>query len=582
MSIDEQTALVAHWSCPVDTPFRPVAEIVETSLEGPRPNTGTSSWANTADQIAFRERVLQLHVATARATKKRGPGRDLARSELELVPGTNIEMRADAAQAAGRLIAAANQALAQAQQTGDPDAANTRQMGAKSGYRSSTHQATVWRDYFPGYYNRTIDQRAGLPDGPHGPSGAQYMITGFRIPRWIAAPGYSNHQAGIAIDLTQTQVGRRIKNSSLPAQLRAWRNSWLYQWLHRNAAFHGFQPYQREPWHWEYRPGESVRFIPEATEDLVTCEGDALTEDLEDEGERVDWLESDIGQPATEDHHDSDRLDEEDSRYKGESDQLYEEWSEFEQSEMEPEADPELADIAERIAAGMPAEADWELEFEDEKPRRRPPYRFTDADIERIRQAYQDNIRAAAANERDRAACIVMLNVGIGRLLRLKTRPWPARRDSSRRVPMPALTTETIELAMAQLRRQNLAGPPVEICFLGHRGHAAGVFAPQRMVGSVAARASNLSGTKPGWYAFGLSIMDGYHSVLLLTRRTNTSTQLFWLDQYSTDVTDDVTTTLDDRITKRTKQWWQAIWIKRKVGYSTTARLWPLLGRAHP
>lgn len=54
-----------------------------------------------------------------------------------------------------------------------------------------------------------------------------------------AKPGYSNHQGGIAVDLT---VGPT--------------SSQVYKWLARNAGRFGFvRTVKSEPWHWEYRPG---------------------------------------------------------------------------------------------------------------------------------------------------------------------------------------------------------------------------------------------------------------------------------------------------------------------------------------
>lgn len=57
-----------------------------------------------------------------------------------------------------------------------------------------------------------------------------------------AAPGFSNHQAGIDVDI---EVGRSFTSKT-------------YLWLDRNAGQHGFvntgQTFsQPEPWHWEYR-----------------------------------------------------------------------------------------------------------------------------------------------------------------------------------------------------------------------------------------------------------------------------------------------------------------------------------------
>ena len=89
-------------------------------------------------------------------------------------------------------------------------------------------------------------------------------------------------------------------------------------------------------------------------------------------------------------------------------------------------------------------------------------------------------------------------------------------------------------------------------------------------------RTFRLSPDEGCWYAFGLSILDGYHSVLLLVDHTGTDPVIYWLDQFATGIDDDVTTTLDERVTTKTQNWWQAVMDSKGVGYKTTARLWQL------
>lgn len=234
------------------------------TLVGDRPPTEVASpggtWTGTAAQEDFRRRVLAAHLARSRARTGRPPGRDLTPGELARVTGTGIRMRADAAAAAGRLLAAANRALAEARVRADADAARTRRIDATSGYRHRQHQERLWRGYFPRYYNETADGRARLRGGPHGAAAVRYMIDVFGIPARIAAPGYSNHQNGIAIDFLQRRApGHRIANSTRGAAVRRWRETWFHRWLRSNARAYGFEPYEREPWHWEYRPTDGPR-----------------------------------------------------------------------------------------------------------------------------------------------------------------------------------------------------------------------------------------------------------------------------------------------------------------------------------
>ena len=213
---------------------------------------GPVAWTGTTEQTDFRERVLKAHIAG----KKTPPTPDLPDGKLAPVPGTKVPMRYDAAQFAGQLIAAANRELAIARAAGDPDALKTTRVTASSGYRNAQYQAGLWRKYFPAYYNETASARAQLADGPHSTAAVRKMVSYLA---WkIAAPGYSNHQAGIAIDLKQRrQKGSEIRNSTKKYWVLKWQDTWLFRWLQKNASIFQFYPYTREPWHWEYRPAQS-------------------------------------------------------------------------------------------------------------------------------------------------------------------------------------------------------------------------------------------------------------------------------------------------------------------------------------
>jgi murein DD-endopeptidase MepM/ murein hydrolase activator NlpD/peptidoglycan hydrolase-like protein with peptidoglycan-binding domain len=224
-------------------------------------------WQGAADQVAFRDRVLDAHIALSR--KRAGAAkRDLSPKELGVVAGTNIEMGLEAAAAAGRLLAAANADLAKAQEAGHADALRTIRLSATSGYRDSAYQRKLWLRYFTakgGYYDRTQTARGRLADGPHSEQAITYMLTpekegGFGLGGRIAAPGYSNHQGGIAIDFWQKRKkGHEILNNSGKKARAKWRSTWFHKWLRDNAAnIFGFQPIPTEEWHWEYRRGSGT------------------------------------------------------------------------------------------------------------------------------------------------------------------------------------------------------------------------------------------------------------------------------------------------------------------------------------
>ena len=225
-------------------------------------------WQGRADQIAFREQVLDAHIARSRKSVGAAK-RDLAPGELGVVTGTDkIEMGLEAAAAAGRLLAAANADLAMAQAAGHKDAMRTIRLNATSGYRNSTKQRQLWLRYFTakgGYYDQTQTARERLPDGPHSKQAVTYMLTpqrngGFGLGGRIAAPGYSNHQGGIAIDFWQERKkGHEIRNKSSKTARAQWRSTWFYDWLSNNAtSIFGFQPIPTEEWHWEYRRGSGT------------------------------------------------------------------------------------------------------------------------------------------------------------------------------------------------------------------------------------------------------------------------------------------------------------------------------------
>lgn len=253
-----------HWAYQFESPFLSTHEWLD--------EVAAAGWQGTSDQVAFREAVLSA--AVARKRKSRSEQRDLRASELRTVPGTRLAMRADAADAAGRLLAAANQDLAEARRTGDADAAHTTSLTGASGYRSLADQQRVWRHHFGGYYQRTAAARSGLSGGPHGPAAVAYMLDTFKISWKVAAPGFSNHQNGIAIDFQQVRTkGHPVRNSTTDAAKRIWLATWFHGWLLRRAASFGFGPYEKEPWHWEFQgPGGAA---PRA---LTASEVDRLVE----------------------------------------------------------------------------------------------------------------------------------------------------------------------------------------------------------------------------------------------------------------------------------------------------------------
>jgi N-acetyl-anhydromuramyl-L-alanine amidase AmpD len=137
----------------------------------------------------------------------------------------------------------------------------------------------------------------------------------------------------------------------------------------------------------------------------------------------------------------------------------------------------------------------------------------------------------------------------------------------------------SVQATMAALESYGLAQSPQVFDFVDAAGRVTtGTRRPDRLApsveGSIMARAE--AEAMSGWYVFGLSVMDGYHSVTLAVQFNGTGdslTKVYWADQIYGGW-DDVTGTLDDRLTQRTQSWWDPLPANRKA--KTSARVWAL------
>jgi hypothetical protein len=221
----------------------------------------SETWSGNAEQIHFRHRVLEAHIKrTARKKKMNGPQRDLRDDELAAIPGSRIQTKAETAAAAGRLLSAARADLIKARASGDADALRTHDIDVANAYRSGATQYASWMSKFKRYYNLSQAARAGLAGGPHSAAAVIYMLNpegpdGFGLPWRLAAPGFSAHQSGTAVDFSQDRPEKyRVSINTDKRERRKWRATWFHHWLTRNAARFGFKPLKSEEWHWEYRP----------------------------------------------------------------------------------------------------------------------------------------------------------------------------------------------------------------------------------------------------------------------------------------------------------------------------------------
>ncbi len=93
-----------------------------------------------------------------------------------------------------------------------------------------------------------------------------------------------------------------------------------------------------------------------------------------------------------------------------------------------------------------------------------------------------------------------------------------------------------IDHTFAKLQSAGHATAPKVIEFFDERGKATtGVTAPKTLRESAFDNLKRMAGNTPGWHVFGLSLMDGYHSVTLVLDLNDASApKVFWADQWST------------------------------------------------
>jgi LAS superfamily LD-carboxypeptidase LdcB len=190
----------------------------------------------TADELAFMRAVYERHFKNSNV-----PGSsfvwDLPKDTLALIePGERHEARKDAAQAAHDLLVAARNELGEGVK-----------IGVVSGYRPASLQFLIWQGKgrnggFPAYYRMAL-QNGLLSPGDFGPDAVGKMAR--YLGGYIAFPGFSNHQDGLAIDF-----GEQGKRGFGTVR----RNSPFHKWLVANATPRcGFHPLATEAWHWVYR-----------------------------------------------------------------------------------------------------------------------------------------------------------------------------------------------------------------------------------------------------------------------------------------------------------------------------------------
>lgn len=283
--LPHERELQRDWIQIRDTIVRPILQrrSTPTTTRGTPGRTSISSaglrWYGPGDAtpelLTFMRAVYDRQVALSQGSFVD----TLPESAVKRVEGGHRAL-APAADAAISMLAAARADLAKEGRT-------DLVVGITSAYRSADEQYAIWQGKghggsrgFPYYYRQTERARQKATGGEHGPA-AVTLLARF-MKKWIAAPGYSNHQDGLAFDLGIAEKGRPLKKINTDA--------WFHQWLVKNADRFDFCPYPTEAWHWVYRPkptgtGDSETWHPDelSAPDQDLYSPDLTTEDPEPE-----------------------------------------------------------------------------------------------------------------------------------------------------------------------------------------------------------------------------------------------------------------------------------------------------------
>lgn len=212
------------------------------------PSSGLHWEGAPAEQLTFMRGVYDRHVA--QAGRRRQFVADVPDAELGVVEG-RYKLRTPAAASCRALLEEARAELARQRALGISQAQQVRYVRVNSAYRSASEQFRIWQNAFPRHFRATQEARQALPGGGLGDQAVNYLAR--YIGQRIAAPGYSLHNNGLAVDFGTHEGGLTLGANS--QGIAHWRRSWFYHWLTENAARFGFYENRAidEPWHWEYR-----------------------------------------------------------------------------------------------------------------------------------------------------------------------------------------------------------------------------------------------------------------------------------------------------------------------------------------
>ena len=225
--------------------------------EKPIPSSQLTAFGSD-EQTAFKRQVYEAHIAAAARVRKFSMG--VAAADLVSIGGGQ-QLRKDAAPDMIALLAKAKDDLKAAQDAGDALAQTVKSIGVGSSYRDTKQDFTLWDGYFQQYYGDTTKAREAADGGEHGAKAVAIMVALYTESK--AAPGFSNHTSGIAVDFTTTEGKETL--GSKKSQNARWKKSWLHQWLVANAGTYNYEPLSSEAFHWSHKMAEPAPAEPPHT-----------------------------------------------------------------------------------------------------------------------------------------------------------------------------------------------------------------------------------------------------------------------------------------------------------------------------
>ncbi len=201
--------------------------------------SGKDDWMNSPENLAIRKKVYEQHVANTRALGKPFTY-NLDSTQTREVDHSGKVLLNDAADWLDKLLAQARSDLKNKNVT----------IKILSGYRTAENQFSGWVKSFPAYFYWALHKKGLSRNDINGI--ANYIGMN------LAAPGFSNHNHGLAVDFGAQEGANTFTVDTNPEHKHKifWETkSLLWSWLNQHAATFHFYPYKQEPWHWEFNPG---------------------------------------------------------------------------------------------------------------------------------------------------------------------------------------------------------------------------------------------------------------------------------------------------------------------------------------